>query len=546
MPKKHQPTYASTKPTYVHPSLQSSRNAASSSTPSPQTVNERIQQLRREQAPRATAQRRDEVSEVVSGQRTVPPELRRILHMAEVDAPKPKPGRRRMHGERPPPGPAAPTSWLSRSRWAPDYARKPKTFDGHDNGVGRFCKLASVHNEEFKRLPPARSLIHHCLRAFALHWEEVAIYEQHYLPALPFALKEAMLSYLSLYGERSCLDFKTFKILFQSDSEVEGASGSEDIQFLDLTGLLNEGYTLKDLEKSLQRSGLGAAVTSSMAGLSLSPSNRQDKAPIEIVDSWEDEAEDGALSVLPPTLTVPIFPNLTRLSLGHPGTAASWTDLLSLSSHLKTLTHLSLAYWPRPSTTPNAATTSMVARHATVSLGGSHFYSDLDDDWHEAANILRRLSLNTYCLKWLDLEGCTWLKALTWDLPSNAAPYRSAAVMSGADEWVRPSSSPGPDWNGAWRQIEYINLFQGWIPSDTKSLQNMPAGVVPVQLMRWLRENGRRSGVKQVLGDEGAYGAVEWVEKEKVARSVGFAVQSLRKVGGGKYCRVDYGWGGEP
>ncbi|KAJ4352086.1 uncharacterized protein N0V89_007432 [Didymosphaeria variabile] len=459
MPKKHHPTYASIKPTYVHPSLQSSRNAASSSTPSPQTVNDRIQQLRREQAPRATAQRRDEVTEV--------------------------------------------------------------------------------------RLPPPRSLIHHCLRTFALHWEEVSVYEQHYLPALPVALKEALLSYLSLYGERSCMDFKSFKILFQNDQEVEGASGSEDVQFLDLTGLLNAGYTPKDLEKSLSRSSLGAVATSSMADLSLSAAKQQSKAAIDVADSWEDEADDGLPLVLPATLTVPIFPNLTRLSLAHPGTAASWTDLLSLSTHLKTLTHLSLAYWPRPSTTPNAATTSMVARHATVSLGGSHFYSDLDDDWHEAAKILRRLSLNTYCLKWLDLEGCTWLKALKWDLPSNATPYTSAAVMSGNDEWVRPSSSPGPDWNGAWRQIEYLNLFQGWIPSDTKSLQNMPAGIVPAQLMRWLREYGRKEGVQDLLGDEGTHGAVEWVEKEKVARSVGFAVQSLRKAGGGQYCRVEYGWGGE-
>ncbi|KAL1596384.1 hypothetical protein SLS60_009030 [Paraconiothyrium brasiliense] len=354
-----------------------------------------------------------------------------------------------------------------------------------------------------------------------------------------------MLSYLSLYGERSCMDFKSFKILFQNDQEVEGVSGSEDVQFLDLTALLNEAYTLKDLEKSLSRSSLGAVATSSMADLALSTPKQQSKAAFEVVDSWEDEADDSLPLVLPATLTVPIFPNLTRLSLAHPGTVASWTDLLSLSIHLKTLTHLSLAYWPRPSTTPNAATTSMVGRYGTVSLGGSHFYSDLDDDWHEAANILRRLSLNTYCLKWLDLEGCTWLKALTWDLPSNAAPYTSAAIMSGNDEWVRPSSSPGPDWNGAWRQIEYLNLFQGWIPSDTKSLQNMPAGVVPAQLMRWLREYGRKEGVKDLLGDEGAHGAVEWVEKEKVARSVGFAVQSLRKVGGGKYCRVDYGWGGE-
>ncbi|KAF1968925.1 hypothetical protein BU23DRAFT_255737 [Bimuria novae-zelandiae CBS 107.79] len=523
MPRKHKPIYASIKPRTTNPpTLESSRNAASSSTPPPpQTVNDRIQQLRREQTPRATPQRRDEVTEVAG--------IRRTLGQ----------------GRRPPPGPAAPSSWLSRSRWAPEYVRKSRAYAGHGNGVGRFCKLARAHDEEYKRLPSSRSLVHQCLRTFALHWEEISIYEQHYLSALPVALKEALLSYLSLYGERSCMDFKSFKILFQGDQEVEGASGSADVQFLDLTGLLNEGYTLKDLEKSLQRSGANVAVTSSMADLSRSTSKRQDKALVEVADSWEDEAEDSSSSVLPATLTVPIFPNLTRLSLAHPGTAASWTDLLALSPHLKTLTHLSLAYWPRPSTTPNAATTSMVARHATVSLGGTHFYADLDDDWHEAANILRRLSLNTYCLKWLDLEGCTWLRALTWDLPSNAPPYTSNVFMSGADEWVRPASSPGPDWNAAWRQIEYVNFFQGWIPKDTKSLQNMPAGVVPAQLMQWLREHGKKDAVKGLLGDGGAYGAVEWVEKEKVARSVGFAIQSLRKVGSGVYCRVDYGWGGE-
>jgi hypothetical protein len=86
----------------------------------------------------------------VGGHRTVPADLRRILHMAEVDAPKPKPGRRRPYGERPPPGPAAPTSWLNRSRWTPEHVKKSGTYNGYGTGVGRFCKLATVHNEEFK------------------------------------------------------------------------------------------------------------------------------------------------------------------------------------------------------------------------------------------------------------------------------------------------------------------------------------------------------------------------------------------------------------
>lgn len=355
------------------------------------------------------------------------------------------------------------------------------------------------------------------------------------------------------------MDFKSFKILFQADKEADGASGSEDVRFLDVTGLLNESYTLKDLEKSLPRSGSGAAMTSSAADHSVSKPRRAPNPPSRIAESWEDEEEDVSFVLdISSSLTTPFFPNIKRLSLAHPGAAASWTDLLALSPHLNTLTHLSLAYWPRPSTTPNATTTSMVSRLATVALGGSHFYSDLDDDWHEAANILRRLSLNTYCLKWLDLEGCSWLKALTWDvsLPLPSTPAQNARRMDPtADEWaLRPGTSPGPDWNASWRQITYVNLFQGWIPSETRSLQNMPAGVVPVQLMRWLRERkeNRVEGdsedeegdvVKEYQDRESAYTAAEWVEREKVARSVGAAIQSLRRAGEGAWCRVDYGWG---
>jgi hypothetical protein len=56
-----------------------------------------------------------------------------------------------------------------------------------------------------------------------------------------------MLSYLSLYGRKGCLDLRSFKILFQKETE--------QVRFLDLTGLLGKEYTLRDLEKSLQRPG---------------------------------------------------------------------------------------------------------------------------------------------------------------------------------------------------------------------------------------------------------------------------------------------------
>ncbi|KAF2114198.1 hypothetical protein BDV96DRAFT_495224 [Lophiotrema nucula] len=554
MPKKHQPNYNKTKPSYVHPSLQSSKSSSASTPTSPQSVSERIQQLRREAAPRATTERRDEVTDVVT-RRSVPPALRRILHIAEVDAPAPKPGSRFSRaprtGARPPPGPAAPSSWLDASRHAPDYLRKlRKKWHGEDGSAGleKLSMLARVCDEEYKRLPPNPSLIHSTLKTFAVNFADLIEYEQYYVPALPVPLKEALLSYLSLYAPKGSLTFKSFKILFSTDKEVEGATGSEDIRFLDLTNLMSEGFSLGDLNKCLTRSfPTAASVTGGLKDLSLDTVNKgkEKAASIDIVESWEDEADEADEAIvapLPSTLSVPLFPKLTRLSLAHPGSWASWSDLLNVSPTLKTITHLSLAYWPVPSTTPNAATTSMVSKHKTIALGGSSFYSELDDDWHEAANILRRLSQNTYCLRWLDLEGCTWNKALTWDLPSNPRLGSLDFLSQNPDEWARPTSTPGPDWNGAWRQIEYLNLFQGWIPSDQRSIMAMPAGLIPVQLLNWLREHREEEEWQDKLKFDTGHAVTEWIDREKVARNVGFAVHQLRKAAGGKWCKVDYGW----
>ncbi|RAR10680.1 lysophosphatidylcholine acyltransferase [Stemphylium lycopersici] len=529
MPKKHTPSYTTAKPSYVHPSLQSSRASTSSSPSSePQTVNQRINRLRLEQAPRATPQQRDELTSVLST-RTVPPELRRILHIPEVNAPKPQANtrmRRTAGGARPPPGPAVPTSWLQTSRHAPSGMKKRK--GGTERNTVIFGTLARATDEERKRIPHPRSLMHQCLRAFALHWRELAEYEQHYIPSLPISLKESLISYLTLYGDGGCLDFKSLRILFQN--EDGGTADWDEVQFLDLSGLLNENLTLHDLGKCIKRPS--AVPTVDFEALRVSN---------DVADSWEEEVDDGTQAPPVPALKLPVphFLNLSRLSLANPGQWASWPELLRISPYLNKITHLSLANWPRPSMTPNANTTSMVSKHTSVSLGGSHFYSDLDDDWHEATNIMRRLSKDTYSLQWLDLEGCNWLKALT------SHPGRSL-VDAGltTEEWSTQNGIPGPDWNGAWQRITYVNVFQGWIPSDSQSLQNMPAGIVPVQLLRWLRDNKDKEDVKWRLNPHDTGHAVaEWVNREKVARLVAMDIQATRKRAEGPWCRIDFGWG---
>jgi hypothetical protein len=337
-----------------------------------------------------------------------------------------------------------------------------------------------------------------------------------------------LLSYLSLYGEKGSLDFKSLKILFQDD-EGTGTAGWEEVQFLDLSGLLSERFKINDLGKCVKRSS--AITTVDIGALRVTD---------EIADSWEEEVQGNAAVPLVPAmkLQTPHFSNLSRLSLANPGQWASWPDLLRISPNLNKITHLSLAHWPQPTMTPNANTTSMVSKQTSVSLGGSHFYSDLDDDWHEATNILRRFSKDTYSLQWLDLEGCHWLKALT----SHAG--RTPTDANTSTEWNTQNGIPGPDWNNAWRRITYINFFQGWIPSDSQSLQNMPAGIVPAQLLRWLRDNKDKEDVKWRLNpEESGHAVAEWVNREKVARVVGMDIQGIRKRGEGAWCRIDFGWG---
>lgn len=390
-----------------------------------------------------------------------------------------------------------------------------------------------------QRLPSPRSLVHYCLRSFARHWRELSEYEQHYLPELPVGLKEALLSYLTLFGSKGCVDFKSFKILFQNDDGT-GTMGWDETQFIDLTDLLNEHFTVADLGKCFKRPVNQVIQHLETIGLSDDkPSNVK-----ALAESWEEEAEEP--SAAPPGLVVklqtPIFTNLSRLSLSHPGQWASWPDLLRVSSNFNKLTHLSLAYWPRPTMTPNATTASMVSKHTSVSLGGSHLYSDLDEDYHEAANIIRRLSINTYSLQWLDLEGCHWLSALTWNTASLAgAPNR--LFEDSETPWQINSASPGPDFTDTWRRITYLNLFQGWIPCDKQSLQNMPAGIVPVQLMRWLREHEDDEDQRWKLDSEQTgYAVAEWLHREKLARSIGRDINRVRREGEGPWCQIDHAW----
>ncbi|KAF2454008.1 hypothetical protein BDY21DRAFT_110331 [Lineolata rhizophorae] len=165
MPKKHHHTYkTSSSNTYVHPSFRSASAGSPSnvdSSANAKSVNERLQQLRLEQTPHASRERKSQLASLAT-QRTVPPLQRQLLGLPETAPPPPKAGGARRRG-RGPPGPAAPQSWLDGragevpdaqrglldSMHSPRSARRPGAED-------RVEALARVESKEFSTLSMVR------------------------------------------------------------------------------------------------------------------------------------------------------------------------------------------------------------------------------------------------------------------------------------------------------------------------------------------------------------------------------------------------------
>jgi hypothetical protein len=214
--------------------------------------------------------------------------------------------------------------------------------------------------------------------------------------------------------------------------------------------------------------------------------------------------------------------------------------------------------------TPNSKASFIESKHGKVNFSGTHLYSPLKSDWHEATNILRRLSNNTYCLEWLDLEGCAeWSPALTFNA---TAPSRASRV-SWDDKRFNPRVFPnvfedddqketiGVLWNGSWSQVTYVNLSQGCLP--VQGYDNFSPEWTPLLSAVWSSDafkpsvNGERVSVSDEQLHEmdvawgsfvGRQGCDRWCENEQSARRIQRTVRALRQEAKGLYCHFDHGW----
>ncbi|KZZ87028.1 hypothetical protein AAP_05974 [Ascosphaera apis ARSEF 7405] len=511
MPSKHR-QFKSPKPQpTVHPSLQSSsprssrssssaRSRASSYASQPgvsttPSVNDLISHLRRTQISSSAAAAASAAASISPAQRSLPPQLRNVLDIP--DTPPPRPRARRSIGHvivgrsrSAAPGPAAPRSWLNpRDRDRND----PALHGGNERGALRSARRRIWR---FQRLPGTKfaaqdSLMHTVLKSMARRWDYHLVYDNVFLAELPDTLKQLLLSYVAYYTPHDVIEvgMKGLKPLFLDISADTGTFlDHSGVVRLDLENAIGRWISIRQLTREIKgwtedskAKGKIQEKTKSRPPIGVeaeeAKSEAQPKEAEAIPISWEDEVDTPTSTISTTTITKPVFSSrfssLRYLSLANPHglQSASWSSLLSLLPNVSRLTHLSLAYWPPPTLTTNSLRARI--RHPTIPLSfqysGTDIYSAYEGDWSEAASVLKKLSKATYCLKWLDLEGCMeWVDALTYGYSGEfTSSSSSEGELSGAEDGlIVRNGKIGPDWNGSWRMLEWLRLSVGWNPED--------------------------------------------------------------------------------
>ena len=524
MPKKRTLNFKQIQQSYSTASAgSSSSHGAPGAGDSPATVNERLSELRQIETPQALQKKLDLAAAV--GHASVPPELRGILGVPDTAPPKPKLGvrvRERMRT----PGPAPPKSWLyGSSTWHPSLVgkggksrRKARSVQeveerNRPESVLRLENLLSGRTNLAHQQPPR--LVHLTLKRVAENWHLLDEEDYPALVDLPLRLRLRLLSYLGFFGPT--IDVAALQAL---------CDGHEQVEQLDLSGLAAHGQlSLKKLSRLL--------------------------APVKEASQWDDVADvaeswdtvETAMSSLTIRPATSRFAALARLSLSHPPPTAAWRDLLALAKNIPQVTHLSLAYWPRPTLTPNLVTATISAQGSPdVRAGASHYYSNIDHDFAEPATLLRQLSYSLLRLQWLDLEGCSeWSPAL-----GTLAKNSTATILpADNDSW----SSTTTSWNvftETWKSLSYIRLAQGSSPSQLGLQAYLAAGSTSVSpalrsMLLKMVSNFSPASVEDAYGTDFKIARI-WTGNEQRLFATQTQINAVRRERGCRPVTVDLDW----
>ncbi|KAJ5633727.1 hypothetical protein N7528_001569 [Penicillium herquei] len=517
MPKKHRNSFAYTKPAgTAHHSLTSSAGPSgaahnahharvgtgpargpersmgrSSIDADDSAVNDLINHLRRTQG-LGSHEGSASSSRLFGPQRSLPPTLRTVLQLPEHPAPRPRRNifHTRINGRprRLPPGPAAPASWSSETRTNRHTVSKNGNMEPwfKDQIVYRLNRLPG-------RFPPPTSLKHLAFVKTAINWTWYVEELGEFLAETPSHLKEMLLSYVAFYWKpaNSANVMNGLRPLYLSQADYQRLAEAHPGRRFQSSQLTDPQTVRLDLSKAI---GYWLTMREVRRALRLPSSSSHTPDPStesNVPESWDETEAETEVGAVPRPIQGRLFPGLRYLSLAHPKIGSvSWNELVSLTSHLPTLTHLSLAHWPalRAEHDPNLRA--------------------------DQAAILRQIARNTYCLEWLDLEGCTgWIEALTPELDPADNP-----TTVGSD---------GPDWNGPWRNVGHLILSPGYwvhLPPEEQ------IGTTTRSMAAQSRENW----------DKAWNDAADFYSDVLAAQKVADAIKALRK-GKGKAIVVETG-----
>jgi hypothetical protein len=307
-----------------------------------------------------------------------------------------------------PAGPPPPQSWRKPFRYTPAMNAAKRTGTGRIRGsVDRLPGLS--------HRPADSSLVATCLRHMARNWGSQCDYNRDYLATLPTSVRTILLSYIAAHGPEEGVGYGGVRAILRPGEEMlDEFSGNNDFERLDITGAIGRSIFFRQLQELL--------------------------TPLHN-DEEDEESWDTQPHTIPKSINAPLR-SLKFLSLADPSETISWAKFINFVASIPTVTHLSLANWPTPSLTPNSLTATMTSRYLkNVQYGGTNYYSHtIDQDWSEAASLLRRLSNALYSLEWLDLDGCDdWFPALRWGTPE----------------------TPGIDWKERWGKVRNLKLHSG-------------------------------------------------------------------------------------
>ena len=477
MPKKHRP-HLQSKPQSTPPSSLGPANTkfvghhgtSQSSSTSNASVNDLISRLRIAQ----TGHIRPENVFSNTSPRSLPPGLRDVLSVPLPPPPRPRAGlRASAHGRlRRTAGPPAPQSWLSATPSRSTVVERTReTYLRHVPEA----TLDTLPGADF---PAKGSLQDTVMRNMARHWGWHVENDGIYISELPSSLKQKLLSYIGAFTMDATRDgYLALRLLFPTREDAleyfeDPQDEYDEVTRLDLVSTIPRWRPRNYLKHAI----LYQPTRHDQQKLS---TKKEDEA----LESWEDagsddtddsENEESTTSSRPSNLSTEArlglkhrFPRLAHLSLAWGNFNCSdspWLSLLSVAADLSTLTSLSLANWPIPSSKvpPTSAAeswhfTKQYHKQILLSLESSTLEAELS----EARSVLRRLSNHLYCLKWLDLSGCaSWASALyqhSYDQEYLGEDHFRDHPMS--------MTETGPAWNGAWRNVTYLRIAANWLPT---------------------------------------------------------------------------------